>query len=104
MDLALITSILAVTIRAGTSLVFATIGEIYTERSGVLNLGLEGTMLMGAVSGLAAAYHTEGRGWVVIVAMVVGRLHRSGGSARRTPVGRARPSRGTRSDKLLQSR
>ncbi len=74
MDLALITSILAVTIRAGTSLVFATIGEIYTERSGVLNLGLEGTMLMGAVSGFAAAYHTESLWWGVIVAMVVGGL------------------------------
>lgn len=74
MDLALITSILAVTIRAGTSLVFATIGEIYTERSGVLNLGLEGTMLMGAMSGFAAAYHTESLWWGVIVAMVVGGL------------------------------
>ncbi len=74
MDLALITSILAVTIRAGTSLVFATIGEIYTERSGVLNLGLEGTMLMGAVSGFAAAYHTESLWWGVIAAMVVGGL------------------------------
>ncbi len=74
MDLALITSILAVTIRAGTSLVFATIGEIYTERSGVLNLGLEGTMLMGAMSGFAAAYHTGSLWWGVIVAMAVGGL------------------------------
>ena len=31
----LITSILAITLRAGTSLIYATIGEIYTERSGV---------------------------------------------------------------------
>lgn len=74
MDLALITSILAVTIRAGTSLVFATIGEIYTERSGVLNLGLEGTMLMGAMSGFAAAYHTGSLWWGVIIAMAVGGL------------------------------
>lgn len=74
MTLALITSILAVTIRAGTSLVFATIGEIYTERSGVLNLGLEGTMLMGAVSGFAAAYHTGSLWWGVLVAMAVGGL------------------------------
>ena len=74
MTLALITSILAVTVRAGTSLVFATIGEIYTERSGVLNLGLEGTMLMGAVSGFAAAYHTGSVWWGVVAAMVVGGL------------------------------
>jgi len=38
----LITSILAITVRAGTSLIFATIGEILTERAGILNLGIEG--------------------------------------------------------------
>ena len=42
-DLALLVSVLAVTIQAGTSLVFAAVGEIYTERAGILNLGLEGT-------------------------------------------------------------
>jgi simple sugar transport system permease protein len=74
MTVALIASILAVTIRAGTSLVYATIGEIYTERSGVLNLGLEGTMLMGALSAFAAAYHT-GSVWAgVAAAMIVGAL------------------------------
>lgn len=74
MDLALITSILAVTIRAGTSLVYATIGEIYTERSGILNLGVEGMMLTGAVTGFAAAYHTESAWAGVAVAMLVGGL------------------------------
>jgi general nucleoside transport system permease protein len=70
----LIASILAVTIRAGTSLVYATVGEIFTERSGVLNLGVEGMMLMGAVSGFAAAYHSQSV-WVgVAVAMLVGGL------------------------------
>jgi simple sugar transport system permease protein len=74
MNPALITSILAVTIRAGTSLVYATIGEIYTERSGILNLGVEGMMLTGAVMGFAAAYHT-GSAWAgVAVAMLMGGL------------------------------
>ena len=50
MNIAMFISILAVTVKAGTSLVFATIGEIYTERSGILNLGVEGMMLMGAAS------------------------------------------------------
>ncbi|MCK7514538.1 MAG: hypothetical protein MZV70_68040 [Desulfobacterales bacterium] len=54
----LITSILAITLRAGTSLVYATIGETYTERAGILNLGLEGIMLMGAVSSFATAYYS----------------------------------------------
>ncbi|MDY7029963.1 MAG: ABC transporter permease, partial [Spirochaetota bacterium] len=68
----LITSILAITLKAGTSLVYATIGEIYTERSGILNLGLEGMMLMGAVSSFAVAYHTGSILLAVLTAMMVG--------------------------------
>jgi ABC-type uncharacterized transport system permease subunit len=59
MNATMLVSMLAVTIRAGTSLLYATIGEIYTERSGVINLGLEGMMLLGAVSGFAAAFHSR---------------------------------------------
>jgi ABC-type uncharacterized transport system permease subunit len=68
-----ITSILAISIVAGTSLVYATIGEIYTERSGILNLGVEGMMIMGAVTAFAAAYHTDNV-WagVVTAALVAG--------------------------------
>ena len=40
------------TIRAGTPLVFAALGELIAEKSGVLNLGVEGMMLVGAVAGL----------------------------------------------------
>lgn len=71
---ALLASILAVTVRAGTSLVYAAVGEIYTERAGILNLGVEGMMIMGAMSGFAAAYRT-GNAWAgVVAAMVVGGL------------------------------
>jgi ABC-type uncharacterized transport system permease subunit len=67
-------SILAITIRAGTSLLYATIGEIFSERSGILNLGVEGMMIMGAVCGFAAAFHT-GNVWAgVVTAMIVGGL------------------------------
>lgn len=70
----LIISILNIAIVAGTSLVYATIGEIITERSGILNLGVEGMMIMGAVSAFAAAFHT-GSAWAgVIAAMIVGGL------------------------------
>ncbi len=72
MSLALLVSILAVTIQAGTSLVFASVGEIFTERSGVLNLGLEGIMIMGAVTAFATAFHTGSLLLAVIVAMLVG--------------------------------
>jgi len=72
--ISLLTSILAITLSAGTSLVYATIGEIYTERSGILNLGLEGMMLMGALSAFATAYHTGSLLLGVLMAMLVGML------------------------------
>ena len=71
-DLALLVSVLAVTIQAGTSLVFAAVGEIYTERAGILNLGLEGTLIMGAVSAFAVGYHTESLLLGTLAALVVG--------------------------------
>ena len=71
LDLELWISILAVTVRAGTSLLYATLGEIITERAGILNLGVEGLMIMGAVSGFAAAYHTESVWIGALVAMLV---------------------------------
>jgi simple sugar transport system permease protein len=68
----LFTTILAITLKAGTSLVYATIGEIYTERSGILNLGIEGMMLMGAVTAFSTAYHTGSLLLAVLMAMFVG--------------------------------
>ena len=44
---------------AGTPLLFGTMGEILTEKSGNLNLGVEGMMFMGAVSGLASVFLLE---------------------------------------------
>ncbi len=74
MDTTLIISIFTITIVAGTSLVYATIGEIFTERSGILNLGVEGMMIMGAVTAFAAAYHTDSAWAGVLTAMIVGGL------------------------------
>ncbi len=45
-------------IRSGTPLLFATVGEIYTERSGNINLGIEGLMLIGAVTGFMISMWT----------------------------------------------
>lgn len=56
----------------GTPLLLATLGEIYAERSGVLNLGVEGMMIMGAYSAFTTAYIT-GNPWLgLLVAAVVG--------------------------------
>jgi len=74
MDLDLLVSILAVTVQAGTSLVFATVGEIFTERSGILNLGLEGIMIMGAVTAFAGVFHSQSLVVGLLVAMLVGGL------------------------------
>jgi simple sugar transport system permease protein len=51
----LVVPLLAGTVAAATPLVFAALGELVTEKSGVLNLGVEGMMLMGAIAAFAAA-------------------------------------------------
>ncbi|MTE00920.1 ABC transporter permease [Paracoccus sp. YIM 132242] len=43
---------------ASTPILFAALGELVTERAGVLNLGVEGMMIVGALAGFAAAHHT----------------------------------------------
>lgn len=60
------------TLAYGTPLLLGTLGEIYTERSGVLNLGIEGMMIMGAYAGFSTAY-TTGSPWLgIMVAALVG--------------------------------
>ena len=49
------TAILAGTIAAATPLIFAGLGELVAERTGVINLGVEGMMLVGAIAGFAFA-------------------------------------------------
>ncbi|HEX7955146.1 MAG TPA: ABC transporter permease, partial [Burkholderiales bacterium] len=50
--------ILASTVGAATPLVYASLGELIVERAGVLNLGVEGMMLGGAIAGFAVASQT----------------------------------------------
>jgi len=52
--------VLAGTLAAATPLIFAGLGELVAERTGVINLGVEGMMLIGAVAGFAAAAHSDG--------------------------------------------
>jgi general nucleoside transport system permease protein len=61
-------------IRLATPYLYASIGETFSQRSGVLNLGVEGIMLMGAFSGFYVGFHTGNLGLGLLVAAVVGLL------------------------------
>ncbi len=65
---------LIATIIASTPLLFATVGEIITEKAGLLNLGVEGLMIIGAVVGFVAGYETEVHGWACWVLLWPGLL------------------------------
>ena len=74
MDTAFFITILATAIRAGAPVIYATVGEIFAERAGILNLGVEGMMLVGAVSGFIVGVKT-GNPWTgVLAAMLAGGL------------------------------
>ncbi len=60
--------------RGATPLVFAAIGELITEKSGVLNLGVEGMMLIGAVAGFIAVVATGNSFFGFFAAMLAGAL------------------------------
>ena len=69
-----IINILQAGVASGTVLLFATVGELFAERSGVMNLGVEGMMLMGAMSAYNVAVAT-GNPWLgVLVAMLAAGL------------------------------
>jgi simple sugar transport system permease protein len=65
-------SILITIITASTPLVIASLGELVTERAGVLNLGVEGMMVMGAVCAFAASQMTGSPYLGIIVGIVAG--------------------------------
>ncbi len=59
--------LVVLTLAAGTPLVYAALGELVTEKAGVLNLGVEGMMLVGAVTSFAVAA-TTGQPWLGVIA------------------------------------
>lgn len=74
MDIDLITQVLFAAIKTGTPLLFVALGEAICEKTGVLNLGQEGMMLMGAVIGFMVSYGTGNAGLGLISAMLIGCL------------------------------
>ena len=59
---------------SGTILLFASIGEIFTERSGIMNLGVEGMMLFGAMAAFRVSYVTGNVGLAILAAILAGGL------------------------------
>jgi len=61
-------------ITAATPLLFAALGEMVTEKSGVLNLGVEGMMVIGAISGFVAVHVTGSAAAAILAAILAGAL------------------------------
>ena len=64
-----IIGLLAATLRVATPLILGTLGELFSERAGILNLGIEGTLFVGAFAGFAAAALT-GSLWLGLLAAI----------------------------------
>lgn len=70
-SLAFLTDYLSASVRLSMPLAFAALGGLFSERSGVLNIGLEGMLLTGAFVSAAATFYAGGNVWVGIVAALV---------------------------------
>ena len=61
----------AATLRMATPLIFASLGGIFSERAGIINIALEGMMLTGAFTGAFVAY-SVGNPWLGVIAAILG--------------------------------
>jgi simple sugar transport system permease protein len=69
-----IAAIMNISIIWGTAVLIATIGEIFAERSGILNLGIEGMMIMGSITAYVMTYLTLNPWIGLLMAMLAGGL------------------------------
>jgi len=72
LEAAFISGLIGAMMRMATPIIFATLGEILAERSGVLNLGIEGIMLMGAMTGFLVSISSGSLWFGVLMAALVG--------------------------------
>ena len=69
-----VTSLLSGAIQSGTSVLYGIYGETVTERVGVINLGTEGCMVVGALAAYICSYHTKSAALGILMAAVCGGL------------------------------
>jgi simple sugar transport system permease protein len=62
--------LISATLRVASPLIFGTIGELFCERAGILNLGIEGTMVIGAFTGFAVG-DSSGSLWIGVLAAII---------------------------------
>ncbi len=74
MDTMIVIPLLAAAVQSGTPILYATLGEIITEKSGILNLGVEGAMIIGALAGFVVALITGSPVLAFFVAGLAGML------------------------------
>lgn len=72
MSTALVVSVISSAVVYAVSVLYAAVGEIFSQRAGVMNLGLEGIMLMGAASGYLTVVHTHSLGLAMLAVIAVG--------------------------------
>ena len=72
MSLEIIIDWLQAALRWAAPLIIVSIGEVYSERSGVINMGIEGIMLFGALTGIAAGFYLNSLWLAVIITAIIG--------------------------------
>lgn len=74
MTIEILIPLLAAAVQSGTPILYATLGEIFTEKSGVLNLGVEGAMILGALAGFLVSKFTGSPVLGLLAAGIAGSL------------------------------
>ena len=72
MSTTLLISIISTAVVYAATVLYAAVGEIFSQRAGIMNLGLEGIMLMGAVSGYMVAVYRQNLVLAMLVVILVG--------------------------------